>query len=463
MLTYSKTKKFKLTLKAIYKDDATSEFVVKNHLKSTLISEDKTVYLYFKNTSCSLCAIKKGLAKFIKCNLYDINIDFDSFKVAKDIKKEKVFQTICNTVSYQNHQFKTYKTTKAKPIINYHIVSNGFEKDQELFHALEIVNYYRNLARDLQNMPPNKLKPIDFAEIIKKEVKKISNNNLKLTILDQEKIKHYKMNLLLAVNAGSIQNASVVVLEYRNNKSEIAKKNYAFVGKGITFDTGGICLKTPLNIRGMKYDMSGAAIACLSVLAAAKLNIKANLIGIGCLTENQIGSSATIPESVVTSMNGKTVAINNTDAEGRLAVSDGITFAINKLKATNIVELSTLTGAMLIALGQYLTGVFATEDNWYQSFKKAACLAGEEIWRMPIHNVNIQNMKRSRVADLTNVANTRFGGSSNAAAFLSQFAQKRPFIHLDIAGTATEDFHDDSGTGVMVHTLVALAMLQSKK
>ena len=297
-------------------------------------------------------------------------------------------------------------------------------------------------------MPPNILYPEIFANHISEKAKGIAN--LKVTILDKKAIQDLDMNLLLAVNAASHYEPRVVVLTYNGdpkNKNEIL----GLVGKGITFDTGGYSLKPSQYMKGMKFDMSGAAIVCNSALAAAKLGLKTNFIAVACLTENKIGGHGTLVESIVKSMNSKTVEINNTDAEGRLVLADGITYAIRKGKATKIIELSTLTGAILIALGNYMTGAFSNNDQLFNNFQTAADQANEEIWRMPIHEDNIVGIKSSAIADLSNVTKDSYGGSSSAAAFIQEFCEDKPFLHLDIAGTA---YGNDRGQAVLVKTLV---------
>ncbi|CAG8697119.1 1663_t:CDS:2, partial [Ambispora leptoticha] len=246
----------------------------------------------------------------------------------------------------------------------------------------------------------------------------------------KKQIEKNKMGLLLAVNAGSHHEPRVVILRYIGDKKD--KKNVlGLIGKGITFDSGGYDLKPSNYLQCMKFDMSGAAVVCASFLALAQKKPKINVVAVACLTENAIGGHATLTESVITSMSGKTVEINNTDAEGRLVLADGITYAIEKEKVSKIITVATLTGAVVAALGENLTG-------------------------LPITAENTKNLKENTtIADLSNISSSRYMGASNGAAFLQEFVEKLPFIHCDIAGTANKS-KTKRGTGVLVKTLIEL-------
>lgn len=259
------------------------------------------------------------------------------------------------------------------------------------------------LARDLQDLPPNELHAKEFAEAIKKlstpsyhqeltaktiqvlekknksaaakraqETQKIMAERLKkieIEILGKKEIEKNKMGLLLAVNAGSHHEPRVVILRYKGNPK--SKEILGLVGKGITFDSGGYDLKSSPYLQCMKFDMSGAAAVCASFLSLIQKSPKINVVAIACLTENAIGGHATLTESVVKSMSGKTVEINNTDAEGRLVLADGITYAIKKEKATRIITVATLTGAVVAALGENLTGVLTNNRKFYRELRQA--------------------------------------------------------------------------------------------
>jgi leucyl aminopeptidase len=224
-----------------------------------------------------------------------------------------------------------------------------------------------NFARDLQDASPNKLHAKEFAEIVKSKFAK--SKDIQVDILDKKAIEKNKMGLLLAVNAGSHHEPRVVILRYKGNPK--GKEILGLIGKGITFDSGGYNLKPSQSLQCMKFDMSGAAIVCATFLALAKKKPKMNIVAVACLTENAIGGHATLTESVATSMNGKTVEINNTDAEGRLVLADGITYAIRKEKVTKIITVATLTGAVVAALGENLTGTLTNDRKFYRELRKA--------------------------------------------------------------------------------------------
>src|SRR3954454_1855032 len=246
----------------------------------------------------------------------------------------------------------------------HYLVTNN-KKAQEILTKCQINLEAVNWCRDLQDTPPNKLHAQEFAEQVQKKFSKFKN--IEVEILDKKAIEKNKMGLLLSVNAGSHHEPRVVILRYFGDEKN--KKNIlGLVGKGITFDSGGYNLKSSSSLQCMKFDMSGAAVVCASFLALAQQKPKINVVAIACLTENAIGGHATLTESVITSMSGKTVEINNTDAEGRLVLADGITYAIENEKVTKIITVATLTGAVVLALGENLTGIMTNNQEFYQQF-----------------------------------------------------------------------------------------------
>ncbi|WP_425378660.1 M17 family metallopeptidase [Spiroplasma endosymbiont of Polydrusus pterygomalis] len=441
-------KKQDLTLKAIFKGDEINPLVVQENGTTTLISEQKTIYAYFEK-SLTFKSAEDFIKKFMTTIKYNLNIDVDTFKKRAKANSH-LFQALAEGTLYalnDSYNLKTGKKEKTDYTVN---LIHTCEKAPTVFKEIQIKMEFVNFARMLQDTPPNLMYPEVFAEKITAVAKGIPN--LKVKILDKKEIEKEKMRLLLAVNAGSYLEPRVVVLEYLGDSSK--KEKVGLIGKGITFDSGGYNLKPSTALTGMKFDMSGAGIVCSTVLALAKAQVKTNIAAVACLTENRIGGKATLTESVITSMNGKTVQIDNTDAEGRLVLADGITYAIRKLNVYKLIEASTLTGAILVALGKLLTGVFANNDAWYDQFAQAATNAHEGIWRMPILEEHTAVMRKTPIADLTNAESSRFAGSSTAAAFLCEFVEEKPYIHLDIAGTA--DTNNGRGTGIMIKTLFEL-------
>lgn len=445
-------KKEELTLVAI---DGTNvpKFVKEDDGAITFISEAKTIYLVLKGKKVDQQkAIIKTLTNFVKTNKYNVNLDVASFIKVMDQKldAEIVFNTIVETIASVSFEAfslkeKANKKDEKKDTI-YNLVSTK-NFDQQ-FGKEMIKTEYVNFTRTLQDTPPNIATSVYLANAIVAEAKKVKG--LKVTVLGRKEAEELKMGLFLGVNAGSHVEPQAVVLEYVTDEK---LPRTALVGKGITFDSGGYNLKPSQYMNGMKFDMSGAAIMLSSIIALAKAGAKANVVGIGMFTDNSIGGHATKPEAVLTSMNGKTVEINNTDAEGRLVLADGITYVIRNLKADRIIEASTLTGAIEIALGNWFTGAFTTDDQLFADFEKASKYTGEGVWRLPVLEEHLKVMQASVLADLTNSEPGRGAGSSTAAAFLNAFAEEKPYLHLDIAATADDK---KRGTGIMVKTIFEL-------
>ncbi len=418
---------FAVTLKACNENNTKNELIVKEAGVGTLISEEKTIYLFIGKGNCK-SSLRKHLEAFISSNKYNMNVDVESFLEMFEVKEE-AFQTVVETIMFAAHEqidFKSEKTNSKNYDLKFDSAKYG-----DIFDKSQIKLEYLNFARDLQDLPPNIGTSIEIANRIVNKAKEIEG--IKITVLDKEEIEQQGMGLFLGVNAGSSVEPRLVVLEYVGDPS---KTRTALVGKGITFDSGGYNLKPSNFLENMKFDMSGAAIVSSTVMALAKAKAKCNVVSIGLLTDNRIGGKATLTESVITSMNGQTVEITNTDAEGRLVLADGITYAIRNEKAEKIITVATLTGAIAVALGRWFTGAFSTNDEFYSEFENASKVAQESIWRQPLICEHLKAMKCSKVADLANSEPGREAGSSTAAAFLNSFAEKKAYIHLDIAATA---------------------------
>lgn len=440
----------KITLFAIDEKNV-PEFVDKTDKQTTFLNKESKIYMVLSSVNKNkFKQLKSALTNFVKNNKISINIDMDSFfTVLKELKKEIIFNTIFETVDFNTFEGYSLKSKKNKTDVIYNlIIKNDIEQFEKLFEKEKIKTEFTNFARKLQDTPPNIGTSVFLAKTILEEAKKYPN--IKAKVIGKTEAEKLGMGLFLGVNSGSFYECQAVVLEYVSDSN---LKCTGLVGKGITFDSGGYNLKPSQFMEGMKFDMSGAAIVLSSILALAKANAKANVVGIGLFTDNRIGATATLPESVLTSMNGQTVEINNTDAEGRLVLADGITFVIREANAERVIEASTLTGAIGIALGPWFTGAFTTNDELFNEFKKSADYTGENIWRLPIIAEHLEAMQSSSVADLTNSEKGRNAGSSTAAAFLNSFAEEKPYLHLDIAATAD---NGKSGTGVMVKTIFEL-------
>jgi len=310
-----------------------------------------------------------------------------------------------------------------------------------------------NMARTMAATPANDMTPTHMAS----EATRVAGEaGLAIDVLDEDRCRKEGMGSFLSVAAGSVQPAKFIVLTYKGDPG--SKEILGLVGKGITFDTGGISIKPAANMEDMKMDMSGGAGTIATMYAIGKLKPKLNVIGIIPATENMPGGKATKPGDIVKAMNGSTIEVINTDAEGRLVLCDGLTYAL-KLGATKLVDSATLTGAVVIALGHAASALVGNDDEFLAAFEKAAKPTGERYWHMPLYDDYTTAMK-SDIADLKNTGG-RAAGTLTAAAFLRTFVGDTPWLHLDVAGTAYLDnesaWQAKGPTGTPVRALVALA------
>jgi len=293
----------------------------------------------------------------------------------------------------------------------------------------QIIGESQNFTRDLVNEPSNRMTPTILADRAKKMCQEVG---LKCEVYGADKIKELKMGAFWSVAQGSDEPPALIVMTYEPAGAP-AKPVLGLVGKGITFDTGGISIKPADGMEKMKYDMAGGATMIGAMRAIALLKPKVKVIGIVCATENMPSGKAQKPGDVQIAMSGKSIEIINTDAEGRLVLADGLFYA-RQLGCTHLVDAATLTGAVVVALGYANVGAFANDDAIYERLHKATAEAGEKMWRLPLDDEYKENIK-STIADMVN-SGGRWGGAINAAMFLKEFAEDTPWIHLDIAGTA---------------------------
>jgi leucyl aminopeptidase len=292
-----------------------------------------------------------------------------------------------------------------------------------------IIGESQNFTRDLVNEPSNRMTPTILADRAKKMSEEVG---LKCQVYGADKIKELKMGAFWSVAQGSDEPPALIVMTYEPAGAP-AKPVVGLVGKGVTFDTGGISIKPADGMEKMKYDMAGGATMIGAMRAIAMLKPKVKVIGIVCATENMPSGKAQKPGDVQIAMSGKSIEIINTDAEGRLVLADGLFYA-RQLGCTHLVDAATLTGAVVVALGYANVGVFANDDAIYERLQKANAEAGEKMWRLPLDD-EYKEQIRSTIADIMNTGG-RWGGAINAAMFLKEFAEDTPWIHLDIAGTA---------------------------
>ena len=333
------------------------------------------------------------------------------------------------------------------------VASGDVAKLRPALDAARIVGESQNFTRDLVNEPSNRMTPTILAERAKKMAQEVG---LKCEIFGADKIKELKMGAFWGVAQGSDEPPALIILRYEPAGAP-EKPVLGLVGKGITFDTGGISIKPSDGMEKMKYDMAGGAAMLGAMRAIALLKPKVKVIALVCATENMPSGKAQKPGDIQTAMSGKTIEIINTDAEGRLVLADGLCYA-RQLGCTHLVDAATLTGAVVVALGYANAGVFANDDAYYERFQLALAKAGEKFWRLPLGDEYLEAM-RSNIADLVN-SGGRWGGASTAAAFLKEFAEDTPWLHLDIAGTAwmedNKPWIAKGPSGIAVRSLVEL-------
>jgi leucyl aminopeptidase len=332
-----------------------------------------------------------------------------------------------------NHIFDRYRKEKpAVPLsrIGFIVKKGATARLKPLAKKVEIICRATLAARDWVTTPSNDKRPDSLAADIARRARRCK---LKTTVLDETALKRLRCGSLLSVAAGSSKPARMVVLEYRHPG---AVEKLALVGKGVTFDTGGISLKPPAGMEDMKSDMAGAAAVAGAMLAIAELKPVLNVVAALPLVENMPSGSATRPGDIVTGFSGKTIEIGNTDAEGRLILVDAIAYLVKTRKPQAVIDLATLTGACVMALGERIAGLFSPDDRLADALLASACATHERCWRMPLPE-DYREFMKSDTADIRNLSTTRYGGAITAALFISEFVEKTRWAHVDIAGPAS--------------------------
>ena len=360
--------------------------------------------------------------------------------------------------SYDFNELKSADKSKSKSETNYFLVTKlaGDKDAKQVVAEALITGECVNFSRRLGDMPGNLMTPAILAKTAADAAKEAK---VKATIWDKARIKKERMGGLIGVSNGSEQEPRFIILEY--NGAGKGQKPIVLVGKGLTFDSGGISIKPSAAMEEMKYDMCGAANVIGATLAIAKMKLKVNLVCLVASTENMPGPSATKPGDVHTARNGKTFEVNNTDAEGRLVLADALSYA-SELNPEMIIDAATLTGAILMALGNIHTGYFTRNADLKKQIEAAAERSGEWVWNMPLTDFHVKDMKGT-FADLSNISSGKGAGSATAAGFLEQFVGEGiPWAHFDIAGTAWATgnrlpYNPKKGaSGAMIRTFVEL-------
>lgn len=372
-----------------------------------------------------------------------------------NIARDDLIKSIVEALYLSNYGFDKLKHFSIKDSPSYlkfaHLI--GVDKNEvEIIEKGKIVSEGVNLARDLINNNADDKTPQNLGKIAK-SLEEFSTN-LKVTVFDKKKIEDEKMGLLLAVNKGSDKDPSFIILNYSGNPS--SKERTVIIGKGLTYDTGGLSLKPSTSMDTMKADMSGGAAILGTMYVIANLKLKVNVTGLIPATENAIGPASYKPGDVYVGMSNKTVEVKNSDAEGRLILADALTYAVTKIKPDRMIDLATLTGSCVVALGEDIAGLFSNSEKLAAELEHASKRTGDTLWRMPLFEDYKKDLK-SDIADLKNCSNGRTAGAITGALFLEEFVDNIPWAHIDIAGpaykTKPKGIHPTSATGIGVRLL----------
>jgi leucyl aminopeptidase len=334
--------------------------------------------------------------------------------------------------AYRFDKYRTKEKPEAKPTLEtLTVMSDRAAEAAAAFADRAKVADGVFFGRDLSSEPANILYPESFADLCKP----LSDLGVDVEILDEKKLRKLGMNALLGVGQGSVRESRLLVMEYRGDPKAEDKTPLAFIGKGVTFDTGGISLKPASGMEDMKWDMGGGAAVAGLMKALAGRKAKVNAVGLIGLVENMPSGNAQRPGDIVTSLSGQTIEVINTDAEGRLVLADVLWYAQDRFKPKLMVDLATLTGAVMVALGHEQAGLFTPDDELADRLTAAGMAVGEKVWRLPLDDAYDKELE-SQAADMKNIAGNRWAGSAVAAMFLKRFVREVPWAHLDIAGMA---------------------------
>ena len=426
----SHLKKYISKLEFTYINDLLKVRDLKSNLFAFKLSSKKKIVLVSVKKNITSSDMENLGAEFYKTvnhgkkSEYYVNTD-------SLINKDKNFiGYFLHGLKLKSYEFTKYKSKKETKIITLNVIGNKntLTAGQKLkFKALEEGTFF---ARDLVSEPGNILHPDEYA----KRLKSLKKNGLKVTIYNENNLKKLGMNALLGVGQGSVRGSYLVTIEWKGIKNN--SKPLAFIGKGVCFDTGGYSLKPAKFMEDMTYDMAGSAAVVGLMKSLAIRKAKVNAIGVVGLVENMVSGNAQRPGDIVKSFSGKTIEILNTDAEGRLVLADAITFTEKKFKPKFMIDLATLTGAIIVSLGSEYAGLFSNNDKLSKELIDAGNKVEEKLWRMPL-NKNFDKLINSKNADMQNINYVGGAGSTTAAQFLQRFILKKtPWAHLDIAGMA---------------------------
>ena len=403
------------------------EFISFNHNL-----DQKIILIKIKNNQTSTDNEKIGanFYNFIKSNTLNNLTFLDGNIDETQIKNKILIDEFIHGMQIKSYAFNKYKTKKEISFININILFKkkipNKSKNIRFTSLLEGTNF----TKDLVSEPGNILHPDEYS----KRLIKLKKIGLKIKVYNKNQLKKLGMGALLGVGQGSVRGSYLVTMEWNGNKSKT--KPLAFVGKGVCFDTGGYSLKPARFMEDMTYDMAGSATVVGLMKTLALRKAKVNAVGVVGLVENMVSGNAQRPGDIVKSYSGKTIEVLNTDAEGRLVLADALTFTEKKYKPKFIVDLATLTGAIIVSLGSEYAGLFSNDDKLSKQLIDAGEKVDEKLWRMPLHK-NFDKLIDSKNADMQNINYVGGAGSTTAAQFLQRFIlNKTPWAHLDIAGMA---------------------------
>jgi len=430
----------KFDIKPLKKHISSSEFsYINDLLKTSDINKNLLVFELSSKKKIVLVSIKKNIrlsdienlgAEFYGRINYGKNTNYYINSDSIIGKHKNFIGHFLHGLKLKSYEFDKYKSKKTTRIISINLIGSKNKlstQNQLRFKALEEGTFY---ARDLVSEPGNILHPDEYA----KRINSLKKFGLKINIYDEKKLKKLGMNSLLGVGQGSIRGSYLVTMEWQGLRNN--SKPLAFVGKGVCFDTGGISLKPAKFMEDMTYDMAGSAVVVGLMKNLALRKAKVNAVGVVGLVENMPGGNAQRPGDIVKSYSGKTIEILNTDAEGRLVLADALTFTEKKFKPKFIIDLATLTGAIIVSLGSEYAGLFSNDEKLSKQLINAGENVEEKLWRMPLHK-NYDKLIDSKNADMQNINYVGGAGSTTAAQFLQRFIlNKTPWAHLDIAGMA---------------------------
>ena len=411
-----------------------SDLLKNSDLKKDLlffeINSKKKIFLVSIKNNLKTSDIENLGAKFHSYIDYNRKNDYFINSDTINSKIENFVGYFLHGLKLKSYEFNIYKSKKDKRVVSVDVfgTKNKISAQNQLrFKALEEGSFF---ARDLVSEPGNILHPDEYA----KRINTLKKFGLKINIYDEKKLKKLGMNALLGVGQGSIRGSYLVTIEWNGAKNN--SNPLAFVGKGVCFDTGGYSLKPAKFMEDMTYDMAGSATVVGLMKNLALRKAKINAVGVVGLVENMVSGNAQRPGDIIKSYSGKTIEILNTDAEGRLVLADALTFTEKKFKPKFMVDLATLTGAIIVSLGSEYAGLFSNDDKLSKQLLEAGDKVEEKLWRMPLHK-NFDKLIDSKNADMQNINYVGGAGSTTAAQFLQRFIlDKTPWAHLDIAGMA---------------------------